>query len=177
MRDNIKAFVAQVVARLPALEPVYEFGSYQVEGQVGYADLRPLFPGRQYVGCDMRAGPGVDVVTNLHALDLPTGCAGLALCLDTLEHVEYPHKALQEIRRILRGDGVAIISSVMQFPIHDYPHDYWRFTPQAFRSLLRPFAGVLVGWQGEARFPHTVVGIGFCERAMADAFAARGGIA
>jgi hypothetical protein len=42
-----------------------------------------------------------------------------------------------------------------------YPYDYWRFTPEAFRSLLKPFKGVYVGSQGSRSFPHTVVGVGF----------------
>jgi SAM-dependent methyltransferase len=170
LREHIRAFVASVAAKLPALAPVYEFGSYQVPGQETLANLRPLFPGREYVGCDMRAGPGVDVVADLHELALPDACAGLALCLDTLEHVEYPHAALREMHRILRPDGVAIISSVMNFPIHDYPHDYWRFTPEAFRSLMRPFAGIVTGFGGDPAFPHTVVGIGFKDAAMYQAF-------
>ena len=48
---------------LPA--PVLEIGSYQVEGQEHIADLRSLFPGKEYVGTDFRAGPGVDRVENV----------------------------------------------------------------------------------------------------------------
>ena len=82
--------------------------------------------------------------------------------LDTLEHVEYPRKALKEIHRILDDDGVVIISSVMNFPIHDYPNDYWRFTPNGFISLLSEFQSSFVGSCGaDASFPQTIVGIGF----------------
>ncbi|MCD4706706.1 MAG: methyltransferase domain-containing protein [Candidatus Sabulitectum sp.] len=161
MRKNIKDFVNIVSESLPIIEPIYEFGSLQVPGQVGFADLRPLFGNREYAGCDMQEGPGVDKVLNLHSIDLPSESVGEVLCFDTLEHVEYPRKALDEIYRILKPDGIAVISSVMNFPIHDYPYDYWRFTPEAFKSLLNPFAGSFVGFQGSKHFPHTVVGIGF----------------
>jgi SAM-dependent methyltransferase len=161
MRQSIKDFVAIAAASLPIHEPIYEFGSLQVPGQEGFADLRPLFPGREYVGSDMRAGLGVDRLLDLHGIDLPAESVGTVLCFDTLEHVEYPHRALEEIHRILRPDGIAVISSVMNFPIHDYPQDYWRFTPEAFRSILKPFAGSFVGFAGDEGFPHTVVGLGF----------------
>lgn len=161
MRQNIKDFAAIISRTLPIIEPIYEFGSLQVPGQIGFADLRPLFQGKDYVGCDMREGPGVDKVLNLHAIDLPSGSIGTVLCFDTLEHVEYPHKALEEIHRILKPDGMAVISSVMDFPIHDYPYDYWRFTPEAFKSILRPFSDSFVGFQGQESFPHTIVGVGF----------------
>ena len=161
MRELIREFVSLACEALPLEGPIYEFGSFLVPGQEQLADLRPLFPGKQYVGADMREGPGVDMILNLHDVALPDATAGTVLCLDTLEHVEYPHKAVQEIHRILKPEGIAVLTSVMDFPIHDYPYDYWRFTPEAFRSLLKPFAHSWVGHVGVKKFPHTVVGIGF----------------
>jgi SAM-dependent methyltransferase len=160
MRHSVKKFVEIVTQTLPIAEPVYEFGSYQVPGQEGFADLRPLFPGKEYVGSDMRQGPGVDRILDLHKLDLDDASVGTVLCLDTLEHVEYPHRAMDEIHRVVRPGGIAVISSVMKFPIHDHPYDYWRFTPEAFRSLLKPFSQAHVDFAGDDLFPHTVVGIG-----------------
>jgi ubiquinone/menaquinone biosynthesis C-methylase UbiE len=146
----------------PLLEPIYEFGALQVPGQEIIADLRPIFPGCDYVGVDMCEGPGVDRVLDLQSIDLPSESVGSVLCLDTLEHVEHPHQALREIYRILSPTrGVVVITSVMDFPIHDYPYDFWRFTPTAFESLLKPFSHSFIGFAGKKDFPHTVVGVGF----------------
>jgi SAM-dependent methyltransferase len=163
MRDNVKDFVRLVVSTMDLKEPIFEFGSYQVPEQAAYADLRPLFPGKAYVGCDMREGPGVDRVLDLHSIAEPTASVGTVLCLDTLEHVEDPRKAVIEMWRILKPGGTLIMSSVMNFPIHNYPFDYWRFTPEAFRSLLKPFSSSFVGYQGSGEFPHTIVGAGWKE--------------
>jgi len=173
MRQNIRDFVDAVAQTLPIGEPIYEFGSFRVEGQEEIANLRPLFPGKEYVGCDLRPGPGVDRVLDLHKIDLPDATAGTVLCLDTLEHVEYCHQAVSEMHRILREGGICVLSSVMLFPIHEHPHDFWRFTPDGFRSLLRPFTSSYVGWDGDPRFPHTVVGIGAKGTVDWDAFVAR----
>ena len=159
MRQVVWDFVSIVAAVLPIEEPIYEFGSLQV-GHAGSGDLRPLFPGREYVGADFREGPGVDRVLDLHGIDLPSESVRTVLCVETLEHVEYPAKALEEIHRILKPGGITVISSTMCFPIHDFPHDYWRFTPEAFRSILKPFSQSFVGFAGNKDFPHTVVGIG-----------------
>ncbi len=161
MREAIKQFVEICAATLPIAEPVYEFGALQVPGQEGFADLRPLFSGKSYVGADIREGPGVDVILDLHHINLPSESVGSVLMLDTLEHVEFPRKAIEEAHRILKKDGVLIMSSVMNFRIHEYPHDYWRFTPEGFHSLLGLFASSFVGSAGEAKFPHTVVGVGW----------------
>ena len=161
MREAIKQFVEIFAESIPVAEPVYEFGSLQVPGQEGFADLRPFFAGKEYVGCDMREGPGVDRVLNLHDIDLPAETAGAVLALDTFEHVEYVRKAAEELHRILKPGGILVASSVMKFPIHDYPYDYWRFTPEAFKSLLKPFDSAFVDVAGDEDWPHTVIGLGF----------------
>ncbi len=160
MRRSINQFVGIAAKHLPISEPIYEFGAFQVAGQEHIADLRPYFPGKEYIGSDMREGLGVDVILNLHGLDLPDESVGTALMLDTLEHVEYPRKAMDEVYRVLKPGGLVVMSSVMKFHIHDYPYDYWRFTPEAFRSLLKPFSQAYVTYAGEEIFPHTVVGVG-----------------
>ena len=68
MRDHNKAFCSLVAETFDCPGPVFEFGSYQVDGQEGYANLRELFPSKSYVGCDMRPGPGVDRVEDVTAI-------------------------------------------------------------------------------------------------------------
>ena len=159
MRKSIKEFVKIVAENLPISEPIVEFGSLQVPGQEGFADLRPFFPTMEYMGCDMREGIGVDRVLDLHNIDLPSESVGTVLIMDTLEHIAYPVRALEEVFRILKSDGLVIISSHMNFPIHGFPNDYWRFTPEGFRVLLKPFSFCFVEYAGIEVFPHTVVGI------------------
>ena len=165
MRKPIWNYVKLVIDTLPITAPVYEFGAYQVEAAPENCDLRPLLAEKQYVGCDMRAGPGVDKVLDLHQIDLPDNSIGTVFLMDTLEHVEYPHQAMAEVHRILKPDGLVVMSSVLDFFIHETPHDYWRFTPDGFRSLLKHFRHSHVGYYGRAIFPHTLVGIGFKEEA------------
>jgi SAM-dependent methyltransferase len=150
--------VAELAALLDLPEPVVEFGSLQVEPDQPN-DLRPLFEGRSYIGTDVRAGPGVDRIEDLRSLSFADSEVGTALCLDTLEHCADPLTACRELHRVLRDDGVCVISSVMFFPIHGYPHDYWRFTPDGFRILLEPFEDVWVEGVGHPELPTQVIGI------------------
>jgi SAM-dependent methyltransferase len=160
MRDNIKVFVKAFAETFPIKEPVYEFGSLQI-GPPGYADLRPFFPNKEYVGCDMREGPGVDRVVVLEDLPMADKSVGTVLSADTIEHVFPVFKAFEEMFRVLRDDGAIVVTSVMDFWIHSHPYDYWRFTPEAFAGLLQPYPMKIVGYQGLPDFPHTVYGVAF----------------
>ena len=40
--------------------PILDIGSYHQPGYEKWCDRRVLFPGLEYVGCDIRPGPGVD---------------------------------------------------------------------------------------------------------------------
>jgi SAM-dependent methyltransferase len=160
LRESIRQFVQIVSDTLPVQEPIYEFGALQLPGFEEFADLRPFFSGKSYVGCDMREGRGVDKVLNLHDIEVPDESVGTVITLDTLEHVEFPHKALSEIYRILRPGGMVVLSTVLDFRIHDSPADYWRFTPDGLRSVMKPFSSVFVGSVGRESFPHTVIAIG-----------------
>jgi SAM-dependent methyltransferase len=107
----------------------------------------------------MQPGRGVDRLEDIHALSFASGEVGTFILADTLEHVADPIRAMAEIHRCLRAGGVVIYSSVMNFPIHGYPNDYWRFTPEAFRALASDFARAMIFFCGPKDFPHTVCGV------------------
>jgi hypothetical protein len=155
----IRRFVEDLIGQVDLPDPVYEFGSLHVKEDQD-ADLRPLFAGRRFVGTDMREGPGVDRVEDLRSLTLGDGEVGTALCLDTLEHCEDPPQACRELARVTAEGGVCVLSSVMLFGIHAFPSDYFRFTPQGFRSLLAGFDDVWVCGVGHPSIPTQVIGVG-----------------
>jgi SAM-dependent methyltransferase len=159
MRPSIKQFVRVCSKAVPIQEPIFEFGAMQVPGQEGISDLRPIFPNKRYIGSDISHGPGVDIILDLHDINLSSNSVGTVITCDTFEHVKYPYRAISELYRIIKPGGILIITSVMDWPIHGYPNDYWRFTPEGFRSLLSDFPSVYVDSNGREDKPHTVIGI------------------
>lgn len=157
-----RALVEAAVAVFEPPDPVVEIGSLQVqEGAVG--NLRPVFAGRQFIGCDMQPGPGVDRVERLEALTFPDGFAGTLLCLNVLEHAWEFWKGAEEILRVTRPGGLALVTAPFEFHIHAYPDDYFRFTPRAMARLLAGFPSVIYGWQGHAKTPRLVFAAGIKE--------------
>jgi SAM-dependent methyltransferase len=55
---------------------------------------------------------------------------------DVFEHIDRPWLAAQEITRILKPDGIAIIHTLWSWRNHPCPIDYWRFSPECLSFLF-----------------------------------------
>jgi len=98
-------------------------------------------------------------VEDLRGLSFGAEEVGTAFCLDTLEHCADPLTACRELHRVLRPGGLCVVSSVMFFPVHGYPQDYWRFTPEGLRLLLAPFDDVWACGIGHPELPMQVIAV------------------
>src|SRR5262249_51701306 len=143
--------------------PIIEIGSYQVEGQQAIADLRRLFPGKPYIGLDRRPGPGVDLLADVEGLPQADATVGTVIAMNTFEHVPHFWRGFEEIRRVLKPDGALLVSCPFHFKIHNYPGDYWRFTPAALELLLEDYPSRIVGWHGPEHRPAHVWALAFRE--------------
>jgi len=76
----------------------------------------------------------VEDIQNMSSLEDSTYDS--ALCLEVIEHVPRPWDALREINRILKGNGLLILSAPHLSRLHEIPHDYYRFTRYGFEKLL-----------------------------------------
>ena len=153
----INRFVA-LVAEAHRQGPVIEFGSKWTPGQEFISDLRGCFPTLPYFGCDLWPGKGVDLQANAIMTPFPDGCAGTIVACEVLEHCESPGGAISEYLRLLRPDGLLIITTPFYLTIHHLP-DYWRFTPQGMERLLREFPFREIYFFGNFAFPRTVMAI------------------
>jgi SAM-dependent methyltransferase len=59
-----------------------------------------------------------------------------ALCLEVLEHVPNPCKAIAEIHRILKKGATLVCSVPHLSRLHEEPHDYYRYTKYGIRYLF-----------------------------------------
>lgn len=108
-------------------------------GNMPYRQLALSQPGvTGYVGVDL-PGP---LYGRPHAwwdgLDLPfrTGRFDAVLLTEVLEHCPDPGVVLAEARRSLREGGKLFLTVPFLWPLHDVPHDEYRYTPFALERLL-----------------------------------------
>jgi len=97
----------------------------------GYAKY---FPNR--IGLDIAEKEGVDVVGDAHDLPFSDNEFEVILCTEVLEHLHSPQIAINEMRRILKKGGTLILTTRFIYPIHDAPHDYFRYTKYGLKHLL-----------------------------------------
>jgi SAM-dependent methyltransferase len=164
MNRFLHGMARAVVETFDLPQPVVEVGSYQVEGQEDLINLRGFFPGKEYLGIDMRAGPGVDRVETVEALTLPDASVGTVLAFSVFEHVRQFWRGFDEVYRVLRPDGALAVCCPFHFHIHAYPSDYWRFTPAALESLLERYPSKIIGWHGPKSKPANVWAVAFREK-------------
>lgn len=96
-----------------------------------------LFPNR--LALDIKPGRGVQVLGDAQALGIGSCTFDAILCTEVLEHLPEPQRAIDEMFRVLRPGGALILTTRFLFPIHDAPHDYFRYTKYGLRYLLRRF--------------------------------------
>lgn len=52
-----------------------------------------------------------------------------------LEHTPEPGRLVSEMGRVLKDDGLLILTAPFDFRLHEQPHDYFRYTPHGLRTL------------------------------------------
>jgi len=101
----------------------------------------------RYVMSDFQDGLDVDVVADAHALrtTFRRRSFDAVIACSVFEHIQRPWIAAQEVAAVLKSGGCAFIQTHQTFPLHGYPHDYWRFTKEALETIFRD-----AGLTGEA---------------------------
>jgi ubiquinone/menaquinone biosynthesis C-methylase UbiE len=89
------------------------------------------------IGFDIKEGVGVDVVGDAHNLPFEDSKFDIVLCTEVLEHLHTPQLAISEMKRVLKSGGKLILTTRFIFPIHDAPHDYYRYTKYGLKHLFK----------------------------------------
>ena len=85
-----------------------------------------------------------DVVGDICTCPLNAAEFDVVVISEVLEHVHSPHFAMDNIRNALRPGGCLILTTPFAFPIHEAPHDYYRYTRYGLAFLLREFREVVI---------------------------------
>jgi len=104
-------------------------------------------PDVESVETDVRLGPRTQVICDAMRLPFADSTFDGAVAQAMLDCVPDPHQAVAELHRVLKPDGVIYSEVAFMQQQHDAAHDFWRFTAQGHRRLMRFFDEIDVGVQ------------------------------
>ena len=116
---------------------VLEVGSLDVNGSVR-GDVVALRPA-EYVGIDIRPGPGVDVICDAGDLVARFGENAFDVVISTelLEHARDWRRIVSNIKRVTSPGGLMIVSTRSYgVDFHRRPFDYWRYEKEDFTAIF-----------------------------------------
>lgn len=90
--------------------------------------------------------PPADIIGSIMNMPFNNESFDCVICLETLEHVEDPLKAMSEVYRILKPGGKFVGSAPFVYELHGEEYgDYWRFTRQCWKKfLMKDFKNVSI---------------------------------
>jgi 2-polyprenyl-3-methyl-5-hydroxy-6-metoxy-1,4-benzoquinol methylase len=93
---------------------------------------------------DIDVARGPDLVGDICTYDFRERNFDAVVISEVLEHLTAPALGLRTVHRALKPGGRLILSTPFALPLHDRPHDYFRFTRYGLELLLRDFRHVTV---------------------------------
>ena len=141
-RKGLYEFLGREFARIERGESVLTIGA---GGEVG--DLLGDYARRQgfaVTSFDIDEKYGPDMLGDICAYDFGETAFDVIVLSEVLEHVHSPHLAIENIHRVLKNEGRLILTVPFIFPIHERPHDYFRYTRYGLEFLLREFRDVRI---------------------------------
>jgi SAM-dependent methyltransferase len=124
------------------------------------------------VGTEVAFSPhgttAADAICFGEALPFEDASFDTILCTEVLEHTREPWRVMAEFARLLRPGGHVVISVPFIYPLHEKPHDYWRFTGYGLEAIsssagLLPLEVSAKGGTGSALF---VLGVNLALRGL-----------
>jgi SAM-dependent methyltransferase len=103
----------------------------------GRGTIKNFLPkGTTYTGIDGAENSGADIVGDVHALPFKNESYDGVICTAVLEHVRDVDKVISEMHRVLKKDGVAIITIPFIHHYHKDPEDYRRLSHVGLKDIL-----------------------------------------
>ena len=97
---------------------------------------KSLFLFDEYKSIDIDAASKPDIIADAYQLPITSNSVDTVLCSQVLEHVIDPDKVLAEIFRILKPQGICILTVPFFNEIHSEPNDYWRWTSYGIVKIV-----------------------------------------
>ena len=159
IRRNIRDFIQESIRKNKISGNVIDIGSGYRSNRIEILRINKELDVKTV---DCNPNVGADFLLKAEFMDrIADNAYDCAVCTELLEHTENPIIVLKEIKRILKPDGLLVLSVPFAVEIHERKSlkDYWRFTPSGLLLLLEQcgFHTIKIDMIGEKRAPINVM--------------------
>lgn len=102
-----------------------------------------------------------DFLSELPLIPANSNSIDTIISISVLEHISEPFETIKEFKRILKNNGIIMLSVPQYWHLHEEPHDYFRFTKHALRKKLTEIGFEVISIK-ETGKSFAVVGQSFC---------------
>jgi SAM-dependent methyltransferase len=116
-----------------------DLGRYRLlDAGCGEKPYAPLFAPHvsEHLGLDTAPHAHADLVGPIEAIPAEDASFDVAICIQVLEHVDDPARAVHELGRVTRPGGRVLLSTHGAMVYHPNPVDPWRWTHEGLERLF-----------------------------------------
>jgi len=131
---RLLSFVKNQAAKIDNKAYVLDIGA----GELKY---KKYFNHCKYVSNDLCVGDNqwfydeIDIKSSVYDIPVEDESFDFILCIQVLEHLEFPDLAFKKFNKILKKNGKLLLTAPLGFGEHQIPHDYFRYTKYGLKSL------------------------------------------
>ncbi len=145
----LENFISRSALMLPERSLVLDAGA-------GECIYKKYFSHCRYIATDMAVGEKnwdynkLDFISDLSRIPLKKESVEAILCVEVFEHVKYPQQIAREFQRVLKKEGLVILTCPLMSGVHQLPYDFFRYTANGISSIFEDagFETVLIQPRG-----------------------------
>lgn len=143
LRNLIEPTSARIATFVDHIIDQTETNSLVLDAGAGESRHKALAKKRKYIALDAAWGDlnwdysELDVIGDLTKLPFAANVFDCILCIQVLEHLAEPQKAVNELFRTLKQGGYLCLTAPQGWGVHQPPHDYFRFTNHGLQFLFK----------------------------------------
>jgi len=115
---------------------ICEVGSYNVNGS--FRDIVESFKPFEYIGIDIEAGPGVDIICSADNLvkKFDEDRFDMVITTCVFEHIRNWKISISNIKRVTKPGGIILFVVPSRWQLHSYPYDFWRYSKDDIKNIF-----------------------------------------
>lgn len=117
---------------------ILDIGSFDKDGNYNYGLI--LNEDKwTYHGLDMKPGNNIDIVVEnpYNWKEIPSESYDLVISGQAFEHIEFFWLTLEEVKRVMKPEGLFFLIVPSSGPVHKNPYDCYRFNENAMKAMAK----------------------------------------